>query len=479
MSGSDNVVKEFKSEKIDLDGVPYLGLPTGIIGKNFSLTKLAQVRNSPGWIVKDGEISEWKLMGTTKKDNNTYLYGPFVEGITLEEIFEKPMEEKLAKVRMLLDALILLKSNNFHLFKIHTKAILFLDSGGILFLPPATVKELLDIMPEETKLEPYVGINHPDFIEEKNDIFAVSAILYKMITGKLPQMSRTEEKIKDRIRNRKAVEPAYLVPELKPEISRLIMNGLKEETLIKMKLTDLQDAVNGWTKDGLFRDISNEEKEQVMAAGKKTEISYEKQYKRNRYIEKNWKKWLVIAVITIAVGSIIGVSVKNTVFRERVTKNFTPVQVVQTFYASINKIDYFTMADCVQYAGVSPEVDNTMNLYVISKQAMAYTRDSLYLPADKWDELGRPVPEKAFNKYLYGITGLTIKEKQKGQEPVFVASFEKWYSETDTDLSSPDEIKVSYVGKKITEELRLVMDKEYWVISSIDRKEEIDLPVIK
>ena len=56
----------------------HLGIPTGIEGSSFALTKLRARKSEPGYLVAEKSFSEWRFLGLARADGETLMYGPDV-----------------------------------------------------------------------------------------------------------------------------------------------------------------------------------------------------------------------------------------------------------------------------------------------------------------------------------------------------------------------------------------------------------------
>ena len=123
--------------KFQREGRNVLAIPIGITRNEIVLTKFADLRNIPGWIVKEWEIREWRIEGFFKHENRLYLHGPHAEGLFLEEAIQRSFTAVIPYLIRLVDALVTLKRRNIDLQFIQTDSVYFLDEGGVLFLPAA------------------------------------------------------------------------------------------------------------------------------------------------------------------------------------------------------------------------------------------------------------------------------------------------------------------------------------------------------
>ena len=62
----NNIFLNLIPHKIKYKGEDFFGIPTGITGKSFSLTKVIEMKNKPGWIVRGDSVKEWRITSFCK-----------------------------------------------------------------------------------------------------------------------------------------------------------------------------------------------------------------------------------------------------------------------------------------------------------------------------------------------------------------------------------------------------------------------------
>jgi hypothetical protein len=150
---------------------------------------------------------------------------------------------------------------------------------------------------------------------------------------------------------------------------------------------------------------------------------------------------------------------------------------VETFYTSINSMNHTLMEDCVVDKAGKGEINEAMNLYVLSRVQMGYEGKANTVPADQWDRAGRPALKAG--TAVYGVTDLAIFEESGEPAPVYRVSYEKWSPDTggsSGDSGNLGETTLSTLRRKIVDRVSLRSDKGDWVIFRLDRLSEETLP---
>ncbi len=464
--------KTIKNQIILKDGKSYFSIPIINPPSNISLNKFFDFRNSPGFIVKNNKIEKWYLTGLTNKDGITYIYGPKFEGNSLEEFLKLPLEKSLSYLEKLIATLIIIKNQLNKSLLIQLDNIYFLKNDSILFLPQ-NVLEMVKDLDKKYDFKKYSLINNPylNKIEEKTS-YNILILLYRLITKKFPFEGNTEEDIYSKIRNLNIIPPKIQNPEINEGISDYIVSLFNKDKYKTLSLIEWQKYINKIKNEKIINKISKEEKKERIKEYKRQKEILDKKYQKNIFWEQNKRKIIIIS-LSVIISSIILFSFLKTVLRPRVIKGFSPKQVVEAYYLSMNKLDHLTMSDCVINNAGKTDINEVMILYIMQKQSLAYENRSNVIFADEWDKKGRPPIKPPL--FVFGVLNLVIKEESSNSEEVmFVATYEKWSNYIDEQET--DEKRVKYRGSNIKDRMFLKKYKKYWIIYKLDRIENITIP---
>ena len=462
----DVLIGEERNVTLRHEGKTYLGVPTGMTGGHHALKALTALRDQPGWIVQGNILKEWYFSDFIRNDGEVCLCGPFLKGTALDEILERKPEDSIPYISRLIRALLLLQERSIELFSFQSDGVLFLEDGGVFFFPPEIMHKIMDSRSQGYKIQAHELINHPYLKGEERASFTIAILLYRLITGKFPFSGATDGEIRDKMRNFDVLSPHLVRPEIKPAISESLEKSFgKSKTLT---LHDWDRIVSSWITEGIYREIPSEERDALLARAKEQEEKSILSYRSRIFWEKNGKKVLLISAAVIVFGLIAGSFVKRAL-EPRSTKGFSEEQVINAFYTSINTLDHMTMQDCVIGGAGKQEINEAINLYVISKQTTAYEGKSYIVPADEWVKKGKPELNPPY--FVHGVTDLKITRERGGPEPVFLATYTRW-SRKEVGEGQPTDSTLS-ASTRIKDRLSLKQDKKDWVIFKIDRLESI------
>ncbi|MBN2531627.1 MAG: hypothetical protein JXB88_01980 [Spirochaetales bacterium] len=467
--------------KINYKGETFLGIPTGITSKSFSLTKIITIKNRPGWIVRGDSIEEWKIAGFCQYEEETFLYGPFAEGRSLEELLTMEIYEFLPFFYSLVSSVSVLANylrdeysknhpdQEAPLFRILTHSVFFLNDGGILFLPPDIMKELMELRPLEDKIRFFSVCNHPDRMGEKNLSFSIGVFLYRVMTGNFPFLSENLKDLHHMIRELSIPSPRIVRPGLKKEVLQLMSDSLDKSSPDIPLLKTWENSVKTWIDEGIEQEISEEERRIVKETEKQKKEKADKLFQFKVFLNTNLAKIAIISIVVIIIGFTAGFTIKNIFFRTRVTDGLSPYEVIQTYFNSINSLDYSTLSDCVIKDAGKSELQVVVNLYVLTRQMVAYGDPVPFISAKEWDKKGRPA--LALYTPMYGMIDIKTQQKRDEPEPIFLVSYEKWYTETENTNQEITGGTINYYGSAITEQFYLKKERNAWVIYRIEELE--------
>ena len=457
---------------INEKGVSWLGIHIGKSTKAVILQKLKNVKSYPGWIVHDEEVTEWFIEGFINIKGENYIYGPYIEGKPLELLLDNRIEDFLPYLLKVVKALDVIKDKGISLFCISTNSVIILQNGGILFLPPPVVNEIFNLKSDREKLFLHDFINHPDREGEANISFSIGTILYRVLSGEYPFFTEDNREINQLKRASFAPPLPCKVPELKQEISDLIHISVdKKNNIIPLK--KWISSIKTWMEIGLFREVSEKEKKIIIQQSEEQAFKMRKSYNRKTFIRRNRTKITVIFITIVFLGLVTGYTLKESVFRTKITKDFAPEEVVSLYYSCFNTLDHDSMSDCLIDGAGKEAIARIISLSIINIERRLLSKIDVFISAEKWDNRGNPRLENYI--LLFGVTNLKITKYIEGAEKIFITEYEKWFSPPKPGEEASFKKSTDYEGFKIKEKLNLIYHKGYWVINNIELLNSISI----
>ena len=456
-------------------GAAKLGVPLGPAGRSHALARMSGLRASPGWHVSGEAVREWRFEGFSSQPDGACLFGPEVGGVTLAEALALPLAEATPLLARLADALGTLAERAVPLFPLQSDAVIFDDLSGVLFLPPEVMREVRGVRTFEENRESFEVLNHPDLRAEALASFTLGVCLYRAAVGRFPFSGDDEEQIHEQARKLALQPPNRLVPDLRDDASALVMAALGRQRGRSARIADWRAGFAAWTREGITRHVEPAERERLAREGAARTQGAAKRFKTRTFWEKNWKIVAIAGAGVVVAGAVLG-SILSGVFAPRATRGFSPLEVVRTFYTSINSMNHTLMEACVVDKAGQGEINEAMNLYVMSRVQMGYEGKSNTVAADQWDQAGRPVLPAG--TAIYGITDLAIVEQAGEPAPVYLVSYEKWAPDSGGSAEGAPigDTTLTTAHVRIVDRASLRKDKGDWVIFRLDRQSAETLP---
>jgi hypothetical protein len=463
------VVKE-----LTVHGVPRLGVFVGSAARGTALTRILSMKGAPGWRVGSGAVSRWELEGVTESEGAAWLYGPHAAGVPLEEALALPLGDALPLLSRLVAALNALVRDGIPLFPLQADAVIFCDNGDVLFLPPAVMREIRDMTTFALTRDTYETLNHPDLDGQPRASFSIAVMLYRLITGRYPFTGESPEEIHERARKLAVVPPDGFAPALAPEISAAVMEGLGRQGSESVTLEEWSRHLAAWQAMELFRTVSSAQEEKALLAAGSRRAGSERVYRRRVFWEKHWKTAAIAAAAAAILAALLG-SILGNVLKPRLTRGYSPLKVVETFYDSMNSLDHEAIQACVIGTAGQEELSQVTTLYVTSRVTQGYEGKSSVLSAAEWNRHGRL--KLAGSQSLFGVTGLAVTQEEGEPMPVFQAAYDKWTpAPTPSKASALSAGPSLFEGHRKVDRLWLKRDRGDWMIYRIEHIRDDLLP---
>ena len=460
--------------RIERQGNEYLGIVTYIPTNTFAVTKLTTQRRDNGYIVRNEEIEEWKPGGFTEYSKRLFLYGPYVEGKTLSELLRGDADAVLPYLSRLARAMRILKEQRDVTPYVHTRGIIFLHDGGILFLPRDIMKSIRDYQSTSDRVEFRELFRHPDVPEEDEPSFALAVAAYRCLTEEYPYAAENEEDLRERMRAGRVERPMYLQPEIREEVSEVLHKALREPQTSLPSLAEWEEHFTDWLASGPYQEVSDEHRVAIQARAEAERATLDKAFRRQEYFRRNWKKLVAITLVAVLVGTIPATIIYNSV-QPTATAGLPADDVVRTFYNSITTLDHEAMEGATVEGAGDAMIREVTGVFVFARMRLAVEMSEAFLDPQEWRDQG--MPELPEGKNVYGVANLRI-EAQRSPNPdekVFRVRYEKWNPEQPTEQlpsGASGETKQVPRGTRITERVFLREERGNWLIYRIDRVEE-------
>ena len=476
--------------KIVEKGTEYLGIPTGVQGGGHALSQLMSLKDSPGWVVEGDTVREWKLHSFVRLESEVFLYGPYFSGMSLAQVVEMAPDEAFHYLRRLVNALALLEEKTIPAFDLHMDGVLFSSGDAVLFLPPPVMRMTRVSRLDEAKIESFERLNHPDLRGQDRMSFTLGILAYRILSGKYPFDSSSEDDLHFQMRDLRVLPLSLIVPEIREDVSEFVVRAVGHPPVTNppmkhppmkhrsmkhrrrkqeakepgISLLDWKQHLRRWEEGGFRRDVSDEERERCRLEAQQKGAKAEKTFRRRLYWTRNGKTVAAVSAVVVLTALVLGSVLRNSL-APRSTKGYQPREVVEAFYNGFNRLDHQLMEDCVVEGAAKQEVTEVVNLFVLFNMMSQYeTAVETYVPADIWDERGRPALREST---VYGLARLSVREESAEPDPQYVVEYEKWAPRSTREETDPSALP--YEGFAMRDRVYLKKDGDDWVIYQVDR----------
>lgn len=461
-----NVIPLRESQvKLVIDGKQYLGIHIAHANNSHAAKQFKEDTKNQGLIIEDSEITDWDTQGLIEYDGEIYLYGPFFEGRTVDEVLLSEPKNALSYLHQLVRSLVTIKERSQSLPRFQANGILFLDDGGLLFFPPALMERIRATQIESDRLRTYERYNNPDLDGEQSLSFSVAVLCYRLFTGVDPFAAENEEDVHNRMREHQPAGPRLLVPEIKKSVSDDVSSSLDTGSGKSLTLEEWDHRLARWNKEGVRESIAEADKDKLLESGRRFTQKAESSYRRKVFLRVHGRFMFLIGLVVVLLGS-VGGSILRNALAPPVTAGMGPREVVELFYNSITELDHMAMEDCVTDNAGKPEVTEATNLFVITRMRVGQEGNTGFYPANRWVEAGKPELNPGYS--VYGVAGLAITTTS---EIEYTVDYIK-YEQRTGDFDDPESYVGGSVGFQRKDRVLLRQDKKgYWVIYSLERLE--------
>lgn len=457
--------------RIESENQEYLGLKIASNRRPQKANRRSEKQQEVGWIVRDNRLTEWPVQGIFEHEGEIYVYGPFLEGRTLNQVLDYSPKNALKSLLEFVNALVFMRENVREDVRIQLNSIIYLEEGGILFFPRTMIERIQSTQTTTERLQTFEILNNPDLETDQNYAFSIAVMTYRVLTGEWPFMADSEEEIHRQMRIRKILPPHLVRPGIGTEISSAVMRTLAKGEGEPLELREWRDQLTEWVRNGYEEPLVATSRTTLEEQAETLRKKYDRDYRTKTFFHNHWRILAISGVVLVLVGSILG-SILQNVLAPPITVGMSPEQVIETFYLGLNTFDHMTMEDCVTDDAGAEEVREATNLYVISKMREGYEGRSGYVDAQAWIDAGKPRLKSG--SVPYGHSNLRIRQEAEG---VYLVDYYKWTVESE-DAENPENTRVRTVVLDRKDRLYMEDRGEYWVITRIERLQDDALETV-
>jgi hypothetical protein len=360
--------------------------------------------------------------------------------------------------------------------------------GTVFFPPERLVKRAIEAGGDDEVLQAQQWV-HPDLKGKESTSFSAAVMAYIIFCGAIPFASEQAQKDGDVLRQdmREGVFiPLHLTaPGLDNELIQAIssaMEPIKPKGDVKIRpapeiIKNLLGEPGSKKVASFFTPVGEEERAKIKDELTKYSKKRDFTVKSRRFVIRN------TTIIIVCLAALIGVGLTVRGYLVRLaempnTKGMTPIEVVSVYYGSFETLDHEMMEACIYGKNAKLDIDMILNLYVITRNRMAYEGSQVLVPPREWLAAGSPQTDLI----IFGVTDLSLTSLG-GSETQGIITMEARYklwmpvAFTGDDMDAPSDEDL-FSGNYVTppprsysyiDRLELTLVKNAWRITKIER----------
>ncbi len=455
---------------IELDGVSYTAVPTGISSRGFGAQQLAAATMHGGMIVHGDRYSRWPVQKMIERSNELYLCGPPIANATtfLEAIDEE--EPGSSRLREMLGVLLASTRHSFahDLVLCNAQTNAFTDDGAVLLLRRELADRINAALPLEHRRRVSFPYRHPHLSGMDAELYQLAAFVFRALAG-APVCSGTTVAGVERCHSSARKEPLHMLqPAISTPIAELIDGVLTGTVARDIESHDRLADLWGPRGDHVVEtNTSTEVLDQRRAAANESFARTGRREQRKAFRRRYGTRVLAITVAVLLVLSIPATIVRRSL-QPSITTGLEVREVVDLFYDAWTDLDHTLMAEIVARGVARERIREVTDVFVVDRVQTAYGEGGRLVSVEEWIAAGRPE-----DGLPYGVHAVTITiVYQTETEARAIAEFTIWRPEgSDTG---------TYVFRSLVrDELQLRRVDRAWEIESLVTRVIDDLdPII-
>ncbi len=452
--------------KIGRDNTIYLGIKTGVSADAFTASQFVFLRNQRGWIVNGERCVEWKQEGYYEDDKNIYILGPYVEGITLAEMLQYERGAAFPYLSRLCRALVVLQENQHEPPLIHTRTIIFIKNGGVLFLPSSSVRIINDYQSPADRMQFSEPFNHPELEGSPALSFTLATLCYLTLTDHLPWDAEDTETLHSLMHSGVVGDIHMYSPEVRPDINQEIISILSRRKYNMPPLQYWKRSFIRWLHEGIHRPLNHENRQESIYRARLILEQRKKNYRRRLLMRNNWGRIVGILVFVTLIATIPSAIIRYAV-NTREISGLPPNEVIRLFYGGFNELDSAIIQDSLAEGYQFTELDEVHKLYVTSRLRMAFEFQFPFVNPLDWQATGgAPLGKR---QSLYGVDMLTIRSLEQSERSArYMVTYRKWGPTSIYQGYRPNgpNNSVAFMRRDL---IALRKEKNSWIIYHVER----------
>jgi len=448
--------------KIHHDGTPYLGIRIGkqkAIGRN----NLLQIRQFTPYLYSSDQFQQWKITGFASFEGTIIAYGSWLDNpvVMTESLYTLEQPVALPMLGTLLEVMDH-QNNPLPLPEAFSSLQFIITSTGILQLPNDMV-QLIEHMLEPAErlrvVDPYLAVQSAPGLALHTGL---AVLLYRIISDEFPF-----EQSQELSSNVRKIAGLYV-----PLALHRISLDKADEAFIEANLsgTPKVPAFADWLAVLKHLQANPPQKSDTeTAAFLARRTQYQKRITklaRREFWRKRGPRVALIAAAALFVLSVPFAGI-GALFKESLIKGLQPQQIVDGFYAAVNRLDIAYMEDALNNKTQTVGLYNETEIMAATEKARIAMEERIVLLNPK-DWVKKGALEIPGHLMVFGHDKLMIQKIDSNETTVHYNVTYEWYNSMTTNMNPQKFIPIAHQRH---DTVVLTRSEEGWFISSLSTSE--------
>lgn len=399
----------------------FLGIGTGISPRTLRARTLVTLPRSAGVLVTVEGATKWPITGITEHNQEIYLLGPHIDGVTLGEALEDEERPALSVLSRLARAVDLLERTSDLRPRLHPRTVIMEEHGGVLFLPDA-----FEHLVAESTGDPLFGndefLNGLPWRSRTSLRFAVMA--YFGLTGSVPASPDPSVPFSRALSGGIVPHPLLVEPGLREDVARDVAGGLSLSSSAIRDAAEWERIFGRWFTTGTHVEEGEKLPDIRRIAYERSHLLRQKRFRRQQFFRERWKQIVAVALIAVLAVTIPGTIAVRTL-QPLETAGLGAIEVVEGHFAAINALDSEFLHDSVAPRTDSPRLQTVDHILVLSRIRGAIEGRPPVISPEAWLASGRATLPAGTT--IFGVSDVELSPlREIDGRPAVEASYRFW-----------------------------------------------------
>ena len=346
--------------------------------------------------------TKWPITGITEHNQEIYLLGPHIEGVTLGEALEDEERPVLSVLSRLARAVDLLERTSDLRPRLHPRTVIMEEHGGVLFLPDA-FEHLVAESTGDTLFGNDEFLDGLPWNSRTSLRFAVMA--YFGLTRTVPSAPDPTVPFSRALSGGIVPHPILVEPGLREDVARDVASGLSLSASGGRRAADWERIFARWFTTGTHVEEGEKLSDIRRIAYERSYQLRQKRFRRQQFLRERWKQIIAVALIAVLAVTVPGTIAVRTL-QPLETAGLGGLEVVEGHFAAINSLDTEFLHDTLAPRTDSGRLQTVDHIFVLSRIRGAIEGRPTVISPEEWLASGRSTLSPGTT--IFGVSDLEL-----------------------------------------------------------------------